>query len=85
MKRGNANMILKATAKRRKRKAEIEADKQRKLIKEREHEEFKQTESMLASKNIKIGDIGNIVRQNEDMQQFIRSKGLIDENGNIKT
>jgi len=85
VKRGNANMILKATAKRRKRKAEIEADKQRKLIKEREHEEFKQTESMLASKNIKIGDIGNIVRQNEDMQQFIRSKGLIDENGNIKT
>jgi len=77
-------MILKSTAKRRRRKSEIEDEERKELEEEKVMKEFEEQKAILASKNLKPSDVGQVIDQNEKLIGYIKEKGLLDESGNFK-
>ena len=84
MKKGRANDILKVSSKRRKKKFELAEDRDEKAAEKRHFEELKGTEEALKAKRYKMEDIPNVVRQNEEMVNFLQARGMMDEHGQIK-
>ena len=83
-KSGRAHMLLKASSKRRPKKEEI-VQKQRVEEEEKKHiVELKTTEEILKQNNYKIADIPHIAKQNQEMLNYLKAKGLVDESGNVK-
>jgi uncharacterized membrane protein YgaE (UPF0421/DUF939 family) len=84
VKKGKANMILKASSKRRKTKEEIEAIRRNNEEEKMHIDTLKEAETILKSKNIKFTDIPQITQQNFEMLNYMRSKGIIDDSGQTK-
>jgi len=84
VKKGRANMVLKDSTKRRRRKSEIESEKKRKFEEEKENAELKATNSILVSKNIQPSSVPQIVQQNDELVAYVKRMGLMDDNGNFK-
>jgi len=84
VKNGRANMILKASSKRRKTKGELEAIKKQKLDEEQHFAQLKQIEENMRARNIKIMDVPNVFEQHQQMLQYMKGKGLIVENDDAK-
>jgi hypothetical protein len=48
------------------------------------YESLKATDHVLRERNCNMNDVPNLLMQNMQMGEFIKSKGFVDENGNIK-
>jgi len=77
-------MILKASAKKRMNKKELIACHQRKEEEKTHLKVFSEAEAYLNSANIKMVDVPVIAKQNQDMLQFMKMRGIVDEKGNPK-
>ena len=77
-------MILKSSAKPRKRKAEIEKVRRDKEIEQDHMKRLLDVEAFVKSKQFKIEDVPNFIKQNEMLNQYLRDKGIVDEVGNLK-
>ena len=77
-------MILKASAKKRMNKKELIAYHQRKEEEKAHLKVFAEAEAYLNSVNIKMVDVPAMAKQNQDMLQFMKVRGIIDEKGNPK-
>jgi len=84
VKKGRAHMIMKNNVKKRRGKLEIEEEKRQKEEEKKEVAELKNAKAFLATKNLRPSDIPQIARQNEDLIVYVREKGLMDDQGNLK-
>lgn len=77
-------MLLKESSKPRKRKAELEMAKRAKE-EERQHiADLKGAEMAFQAKRYRLDDALNAIDQNEKMVAYLRERGVMDEDGNVK-
>lgn len=77
-------MILKESAKPRKRKAQIEEERKQKDDIDRHVGMLMDTEAAVKAKRYKMEDVPNLLKQNEELGQYLREKGIMDEMGQMK-
>ena len=77
-------MLLKKTAKQRRRKAEL-IKVRREQEEERQHiSNLIHAEAVLTSKHYRMEDAITTLDQNEKMLQYLKEKGVMDEDGRMK-
>lgn len=77
-------MALKDGAKQKKRKEEIKASQARKEEEKHHVDQLREAESVLSQAHVHLSDVPGVVKQNMEMMDFMRSKGFIDETGQIR-
>lgn len=82
-KRGKAHMILKRGARPRRHKDELDEYRQSKEEKKRHINMLLEAESMFKSNNCNIEEATHALKQNIDMREYLKSKGLMDSEGRM--
>ena len=77
-------MILKESAKPRRRKAEIAEAKRVDQENKQHMEMLLGTEETMRMKRYKMEELPQILKQNEDLVQYLKEKGVMDEVGQVK-
>ncbi len=77
-------MILKVTAKPRRKKAQLEAEKKEKQDMDHHIGMLLDTEAAVRSTRHKLEEAPTIIKQHEDLVQYLRDKGVMDEMGQMK-
>ena len=85
VKKGRANDILKVSAHRRKTKTQLAEERMAKAQERRRLDQLQEIEETLKSKKMKMDDVPEIVRRNEQLAELIKSKGLHIEEGQMKS
>eukprot|EP01022_Parablepharisma_sp_SALTPOND_P019020 TRINITY_DN3195_c0_g1_i1.p2 TRINITY_DN3195_c0_g1~~TRINITY_DN3195_c0_g1_i1.p2 ORF type:complete len:173 (+),score=5.96 TRINITY_DN3195_c0_g1_i1:638-1156(+) len=83
-KNGKAHMLLKLSSKPRKRKAELEVERRAKEEEKQHIENLKNAEVAFHTKRYKFEDALHAIDQNEKLVTYLKQKGAMDEEGNIK-
>ena len=79
VKNGRANMVLKATAKKRKTREEIDAIKKQKKLDDDHYRSLVQIEAELNTRRVNFQDIPNVIEQNQRMLAYMKEHGIIRE------
>ncbi|MDR3712079.1 MAG: hypothetical protein P4L51_04640 [Puia sp.] len=77
-------MILKESAKPRKKKQQLEVEKKEKQEMDRHIGMLMDTEAAVKSKRYKFEEVPTVLKQHEDLIQYLREKGVMDEMGQMK-